>query len=321
MATIQVGHQIPFDPPLSIDQTGAPYRFERRTTDDRSIAIFVGDDGKAVTSATKVEISEATAEQLQSTSAPVTGAIAEELLALARPARIELQRFAGLLRQELGLHHEDTWGFAWCRVGGGSALRVAGKVRVDFQFKVAPSALTPARAEALQGAVERGETELIAYEFLRGAASTRNAKLAWIQAAAAAELGIKEVLVRLAPTLETLLLEVPAPAVDKLYSKILLHYGKEKSPYVSKLREGAAIRNKLIHSLARRSISGQDCSNYQLMVGNALRHLVDLCRRHEVTADPTNLPSFEIEMVDVLVTVDPGEPDPDPSSGSPDGGQ
>jgi len=140
-------------------------------------------------------------------------------------------------------------------------------------------------AKDLERILARQERPFIAYEHLREAYRSSDFRFAWIQAAAAAELGIKEALLRLEPRLDPLLLEVPAPPVEKLYGRILEHYGGEKSPFAGGLQKGAARRNRIIHQPRPAKISSDDRNDYLATVSRALRHLVILCRR-KVYGDP-----------------------------------
>lgn len=98
----------------------------------------------------------------------------------------------------------------------------------------------------------------------------------WIDATIAAELAVKEVLIRAEPSIETLLLEMPSPPLDKLYGSILKTYLGEPSPYVMHIKKGVEIRNKLVHKPSKIDIELQDAIDYVGNIERAIFHLLSL---------------------------------------------
>ena len=101
--------------------------------------------------------------------------------------------------------------------------------------------------DSIQAFIDDDFKPFIALKYLHKAINEDNPSYMWIDATIAAELAIKEFLIRKEPTIESLILEVPSPPLDKLYGKILEFYAGEKSPKVKELKEGAETRNRLIH--------------------------------------------------------------------------
>lgn len=116
-----------------------------------------------------------------------------------------------------------------------------------------------------------------ALRHLHRAINENNPRYKWIDATIAAELAIKEFLIRREPCIETILLEVPAPPLHKLYGSILKKYNDgEKSPKVNELQKGAAIRNNLIHKPDNTKISLKEANEYVHDVETAIYHLLYL---------------------------------------------
>lgn len=98
----------------------------------------------------------------------------------------------------------------------------------------------------------------------------------WLEATIAAELAIKEFLIRIRPELETLLLEVPSPPLPKLYGSVLESFTGQRSPVLNELKKGAEIRNKLIHRPNEEVITYEAANKYVHVVELAIYHLLAL---------------------------------------------
>ena len=98
----------------------------------------------------------------------------------------------------------------------------------------------------------------------------------WIEATIAAELAIKEFLIRQRPELETLLLEVPSPPIYKMYRPILKAYGGKTLPreIFKALSDGAEIRNRLVHRPQDEPIDHQKAVDHVSAVAEAIEHLL-----------------------------------------------
>jgi hypothetical protein len=121
-------------------------------------------------------------------------------------------------------------------------------------------------------------TELlpIAMRHLHRAKREANPRYRWIDATIAAELGIKEFLIRIRPEIETLILEAPSPPLPKMYGSILKSFVNEESPMKSKLDKGAQRRNKLIHRPEVHALTRDEAEEYVDQVELAILHLLTL---------------------------------------------
>jgi len=95
----------------------------------------------------------------------------------------------------------------------------------------------------------------------------------WIDATIAAELAIKEFLIRVRPELQTLLIELPSPPLHKLYGPVLESFGYEKSPKLKEISKGAQRRNELLHRPSAEDATHEEASQYVDDIEVAIKHL------------------------------------------------
>jgi hypothetical protein len=129
---------------------------------------------------------------------------------------------------------------------------------------------------SIQQLIDNDFEPFIALRHLHKARIERISHYKWIDATIAAELAIKEFLVRVKPEIATLLLEMPSPPLQKLYGSVLESFGFQKSPYVSQISKGVEIRNALIHRPGEIKITDQQAIKYVKDVENAIFHLMFL---------------------------------------------
>ncbi|MFQ5822189.1 MAG: hypothetical protein ACE5I5_19585 [Candidatus Heimdallarchaeota archaeon] len=130
--------------------------------------------------------------------------------------------------------------------------------------------------KAIQEYLEGGHEPFFALRHLHRAKEEGNPCYKWIDATIAAELAIKEFLIRIKPDIETLLLEVPSPPLDKLFGPVLESYKNVPSPKLKELRKGAKFRNKLIHRPQDIRINRRQSNKYVQDVEIAIYHLLTL---------------------------------------------
>jgi len=128
----------------------------------------------------------------------------------------------------------------------------------------------------VQEEIDSGISPLIGVRHLHRARRESMPHHKWIDATIAAELAIKEILIRARPELERLLLEVPSPPLSKLYGSLLEHYVGERSPYLSRLQRGVELRNELVHRPNATRIDGQEAIDYVDTVEAAILHALRL---------------------------------------------
>lgn len=128
----------------------------------------------------------------------------------------------------------------------------------------------------IQQYIENDFEPFLALRHLYRSREERDPRYKWIDATIAAELAIKEFLIKKCPAMERILLEVQAPALDKLYGSILKDCANEESPNKKAIKNGADIRNALIHKPLKIEIGAQDAISYYSEIQMAIFHLLNL---------------------------------------------
>lgn len=127
----------------------------------------------------------------------------------------------------------------------------------------------------------QGWEPFLALRHLHKAKIESNPQFKWIDATIAAELAVKEFYIRLAPQLETLLLEVPSPPLAKLYGSIMDSLIHVKSPKLKEIIKGVEIRNKLVHRPSEIKIDINDANKYVEDIEQAIYHLLSVLYSNE----------------------------------------
>lgn len=141
--------------------------------------------------------------------------------------------------------------------------------------------LNEKNAKVIQEYIDNNFSPFFALRHLHRAMNETNTRYKWIDATIAAELAIKEFLIRKEPTIEPLLLEVPSPPLDKLYGTILESYTKERSPKLKELINGVTKRNKLVHRPQDIKLTIEEANKYVYDVKTAIYHLLHLLYPHD----------------------------------------
>ena len=162
-----------------------------------------------------------------------------------------------------GLVWHEVWDFGLSMV---VEVSVNGKLDERWQRRV-------------QKLLDEGEEPLLAMEHLYEAYKSDGLRFKWIEATIAAELAIKEMLIRMEPKLETLLIELPSPSIGKLYGKVLESVAGEKSPRRKEMLKGAEKRNRLVHRPEQEILDHRQVVDYLDNVYTAIKHLLELHRR------------------------------------------
>lgn len=270
-------------PPIRTVPTDGPFYYSRQTPASGVTAIEISADGTTISSSASVECSRALVLLLE-TGAPSRGDADELDDELVDRLQIIHQPIGDLLRlvaQELHdieeLRERRNSRLEWSLDGG--AWTVIRRGRLSGVIRGFP--LYPLEGSSSTGIATRfaaGERSLAAFEYIREARRTTDDRIAWIAATIAAEIGIKEILGRVAPQLLPLLLEMPAPPLHKLYGKILNAMSGQPSTFVREIQRGAEIRNHLVHKPASVDLDSQGVSDYISDVEAALYELLNMSR-------------------------------------------
>lgn len=157
--------------------------------------------------------------------------------------------------------------------------------------------LTDETFQAIQEHLESEAPEpFLALWHVHRARREGNPRHKWIDATIAAELGIKEFLLRKQPELKALLLELPSPPLHKLYGSILEEYAGERSPWRNKINKGAEVRNELLHIPYHKTIDPWKANEYVDDVQSAIYHLLALLYPGDPLVDAFHRPRKTIKL-------------------------
>ena len=143
---------------------------------------------------------------------------------------------------------------------------------------------------SLEGYIQRSLTgdywkPLQAFDYLHKAKREKNNNHKWINATIAAELAIKEFLIKNQPGISVLILEMPSPPLHKLYGVVLESFYGERSPKLSELNNGASVRNNIIHRPNEIKVEKKAIEKYIKDVEYAIFHLISLEYGHDILID------------------------------------
>jgi len=130
-------------------------------------------------------------------------------------------------------------------------------------------------ARQIQDYVNTDYQPFIALMHLHRAKNDLDPRYKWIYATLAAELAIKEFLIRKFPHLEALLLELQSPPLTTLYGKILKHY-TGTSGNTKVMQDGIETRNKLLHRPTTETISLEKAEQYVRDIDKEIFHLLNM---------------------------------------------
>lgn len=137
--------------------------------------------------------------------------------------------------------------------------------------------MTDETAPNIQHYLDTNEFQpFFALRHLHRAKNEQNPRYKWIDATIAAELAVKEFLIRIKPEIESLLLEMPSPPLHKMYDVILTSFGYQRSPRLKAIREGVEIRNKLVHRPNETPITEDQADKYVEEIEQAIFHLLSM---------------------------------------------
>jgi hypothetical protein len=273
---------------LRTEPTDGPFAFSLQARGlAQQIAVEISPSGDRISAKAQVLASEALVQALHLT--PVEGSLTEDLeaevLGVIRSLSSASHRVLRLLQQETQDHsllpHNELLGirggFQWSDDGTEWRQLPLHGGRIAFAMHVL-GRLNGSLHSTIQLALDSDEMPLLAYEHLYQAERSDGLRFKWIEATTAAELAVKEILIRITPNIKPLLEHVPSPPIRQLYGAILQAYTGQRSPYLKALAQGAERRNRLIHQPEEVPLDDQQVFDYLSTVRSAIRHLLDLHR-------------------------------------------
>jgi len=205
-----------------------------------------------------------------------------ELSGIAHPIIEAVRQFVGLLKQELHRYDisDELIGnpyYEWS-LGDNQWFSIPGKLTVDIGLSSLGN-LNAVRAKSLQELLSENEEALVATSYLHQARNSRNRRYQWIYATMAAELAIKEILVRIEPKLQVILETLPSPPLNKLYGDVLESVAGVRSINTSTLQKGAQKRNQLIHNPKSSTPTFDEVNAYIDFIEDRIKWLLKEWRR------------------------------------------
>jgi hypothetical protein len=128
----------------------------------------------------------------------------------------------------------------------------------------------------LQEGIDKGILPFVAMRHIYRAMHEVDPRFKWIDATIAAELAIKEALIRQKPELAVFIEFVPSPPLHRLWGEIMEAYFGKRSDYCAVIKKGAEKRNKLIHHPLSNSVTAEEADDYVSQVLIAINELYGL---------------------------------------------
>lgn len=270
---------------LRTEPNDGPFIFHCADDNLAECEVVIDAAGETITSKARAEISDDLLKALENKTRMIDlpQVLGDELVQMEGHLTTVSRRVLRLLQQELEdptllpTNELANSKFGWSQDGEiwlPMAVRYSAAI-----YSHSVGQLNERSRQIVQKRLTDGEEPLLAMQHLYETHKSDGLRFKWIEATIAAELAIKEMLIRMEPKLETLLIEVPSPPLHILYGKVLESVAGEKSPYVSQLQNGAKQRNELVHRPETEDLNHQEVFDYVAMVGEAIRHLLELHRR------------------------------------------
>ncbi len=202
---------------------------------------------------------------------------------ITRPVKEAVLRFAGLLKQELHRYNiKDrligNLRYEWS-LDGSQWFPTPRGLKV-FTWVSHLGNLNERTADHLQKLLSGDEEALIATSYLHHVRNLMNERYQWVYATIAAELAIKEILVRIDPKLRVILEELPSPPLHKLYGEVLQSVANVKlsKSDLGRLQGGAKRRNELVHNPRSATPTLDEVTNYIDFVDDKIKWLLEQWR-------------------------------------------
>jgi len=187
-----------------------------------------------------------------------------------------------LLKQELHRYDlkDELIGNPYCEwsLGDNQWFSIPRGLRVDVEVTSLRN-LDERLAKHLQELLLEDEEALVATSYLHQARNSMNRRYKWIYATMAAELAIKEILVRIEPKLQVILGTLPSQPLNRLYGDVLESIAGVRSTSPTKLQKGASRRNQLVHNPKSPTPTFNEAKEYVDFIEDRIKWLLEEWRR------------------------------------------
>jgi len=207
-----------------------------------------------------------------------------ELSDITHPIREAVRQFAGLLKQELHRYdiNDELIGnpYGEWSLGDNQWFSIPRGLRVNVGLSSLGN-LNAITAKSLQELLSEDEEALVATSYLHQARNSMNGRYQWIYATIAAELAVKEILVRIEHKLRVILEELPSPPLKKLYGDVLQSVASIRltNSDLEKLQRGARRRNELVHNPKSAPPTFNEVNEYIDFIEERIKWLLEKWRR------------------------------------------
>jgi len=264
------------------DSKEQKFRFEVPISGIRTITLDIIPSERIVEAFCDYDVSEESWKALQAAAfdkEKLAPQLRAEFSAIESGLSEATRKTLNLIKYNLNQRHLQDTLFAsegvYCSIDRTEWKRLPRALSVAVNVQIFPH-LNENTAGVIQEYLKEGLEPFFSLRHLHRAIEESNPRYKWIDATIAAELAIKEFLIRLNPELEALVVEVPSPPLDKLYGPILKSYAGTPSPKLKEIREGAHTRNKLIHRPQDTHIDHKKAIKYVNDIEIAIYHLLTL---------------------------------------------
>ncbi len=205
-----------------------------------------------------------------------------QLSGMTHPIREAVRQFVGLLKQELHRYDIDDElignpYYEWS-LDDNQWFSIPRALRIDVG-SYSLGNLNSITAKSLQELLSENEEALVATSYLHQARNSMNRRYQWIYATMAAELAIKEILVRIEPKLRVILETLPSPPLNKLYGGVLESVAGVRSTNTPTLQKSAQRRNQLVHNPKSSTPTFDEVNEYIDFIEDRVKWLLREWRR------------------------------------------
>jgi hypothetical protein len=256
--------------------------FQVAISDKNMVYVDVIPEENAVKSREEVEVSIGLLKAMEAGKyGSLSNELESELSGLTQNVSLAARRVLSLIKYCFNQYNVDeqlmsSKGLFWSKDG-------TNWKRISQRLSVAVSVtgtlnLNDDSCKWLQDYIDSDYQPFLALRHLHRARKESTPRHKWIEATIAAELAIKEFLIRHKPDLSTILLEVPSPPMHKMYGVVLKEYAGEKldKKIFKALVDGAEKRNRLLHRPQDEFTDFQAANNYVSAVSEAIRRLLSI---------------------------------------------
>jgi len=256
--------------------------FQVNISNKLPVTLSINPEGTQIESIQEVEVSEELLKKMEANSYDnLSKELGSELIEITSGVNISTRRTLSIIKYYLNQTGINEGLFSvrdvFWSLDGKTWKRINQRLTITM-WTESMLPLNDDSKKLVQDFIDSDAHPFVALRHLHRARNEISSRHKWIDATIAAELAIKEFLIKIKPELETLMLEVPSPPLHKMYGEILNKYGGKPLPkkLLTSLAKGAEIRNKLLHRPQEEIIDSQQAVDYVSNVAESIKHLLGI---------------------------------------------